>query len=188
MTPSEARQAYLEDAIRYMRPLFEHVGKPLPEQLRVSIGWSSLGKRALGACYSAEASSDQHREIFISPVTRETWDILGVLAHELCHSALPFGTGHKKPFIALGHALGLEGKPTHLNTGPMFKALMIRFYKQHGDYPAGSLVNARTEKQPTAMRKCECSECGYIARTTLKWIDAVGAPHCPDHGQMEVCG
>ena len=31
--------------------------------------------------------------------------------------------------------------------------------------------------------KVECGECGYVARVTRKWLD-LGAPHCPEHGQM----
>lgn len=40
--------------------------------------------------------------------------------------------------------------------------------------------------QTTRMIKCECGSCGYVARTTQKWLDAAGAPHCPTagHGQM----
>lgn len=33
------------------------------------------------------------------------------------------------------------------------------------------------------MLKTECIECGYTARVSAKWL-AVGAPHCPEHGQM----
>lgn len=44
----------------------------------------------------------------------------------------------------------------------------------------------RPKKQTTRMVKCECGECGYIARTSQKWLDEVGPPHCPSHGAMRV--
>ncbi|CAA7614392.1 hypothetical protein MTBLM5_130061 [Magnetospirillum sp. LM-5] len=36
--------------------------------------------------------------------------------------------------------------------------------------------------------KLACRCCGYIARTSRKWLDQAGPPHCPDHGPMEVVG
>jgi hypothetical protein len=34
------------------------------------------------------------------------------------------------------------------------------------------------------MIKCECETCGYIVRTARRWIEEMGAPHCPAHGPM----
>ena len=42
------------------------------------------------------------------------------------------------------------------------------------------------KKIGTRMLKCECTVCGYIARTTRRWIRDVGPPSCPNHGAM-VC-
>ncbi|MEX3924422.1 transcription elongation protein SprT [Paraburkholderia sp. BR10936] len=47
-------------------------------------------------------------------------------------------------------------------------------------------ANNKAPKQSTRMIKCECPMCHYIARTSQKWIDEVGPPHCPLHGAMEV--
>ena len=38
--------------------------------------------------------------------------------------------------------------------------------------------------QKTRHIKCWCEKCGYVARTTRKWILKSGEPHCPDHGAM----
>lgn len=46
-------------------------------------------------------------------------------------------------------------------------------------------VSTRPKKQTTRLKKCECRECGYTVRVTAKWLE-VGAPHCPNHGAMEV--
>jgi hypothetical protein len=44
----------------------------------------------------------------------------------------------------------------------------------------------RGPKQTTRLIKCECAECGYLARVTRLWLDTKGAPQCPEHGVMEV--
>lgn len=48
-----------------------------------------------------------------------------------------------------------------------------------GDGP----INNRPKKQTTRLLKCVCAACGYNVRVTQKWLD-VGAPHCPEHGEM----
>jgi hypothetical protein len=40
----------------------------------------------------------------------------------------------------------------------------------------------RPEKQATRMLKCACATCGYIVRTTRKWLETAGAPLCPIEG------
>jgi len=188
-SPSELRQQWLELAVEEMRPLFKLRWRPLPETLRVSVGWSSLGKRAAGVCYHTQASTDGHKEVFISPSSNHTHFILGVLAHELCHAALPDNTGHGKLFTQLGRSLGLEGKATTLGTGDGFKALFANaFVEKYGEYPAGAIATANRTKQKTAMLKCECPQCGYVARTTRKWIVEAGTPICPaDRIPMDLC-
>ena len=57
-----------------------------------------------------------------------------------------------------------------------------------GPYPHAELhamTNGR-KKQGARLIKCECPECGYIARVARQWIDDQGAPHCPSHGEMTV--
>lgn len=187
LTPSEQRQAWLEAGVKALRPMFEKAGKPVPQSLRVSMGWSTSGKRALGSCYRESASEDAHREIFISPVMNQSSRILGTLAHELCHAALPDGVAHGKEFIHLGHGIGLVGKPTNLGEGgPAFQWFIDTFVKNNGDYPSGAILDTgkgRAGKQKTAMLKMECLDCGYICRTTAKWIEDIGAPICPCNNQ-----
>jgi hypothetical protein len=47
------------------------------------------------------------------------------------------------------------------------------------------MTNGR-KKQVARLIKCECAECGYVARVARQWIDDQGAPHCPAHGEMTV--
>jgi len=61
-----------------------------------------------------------------------------------------------------------------------------------GDAPP---INNRPPKQSTRLLKAACEHrdegadaCGYTVRVTRKWVDQLGAPHCPVHGAMEVEG
>ena len=72
-TPSLERQQWLELAGGELRTKFAAAGYSVPEKIRVSIGWpkraASCG--AIGECWSTEASSDRHAELFISPEITE---------------------------------------------------------------------------------------------------------------------
>ena len=46
-----------------------------------------------------------------------------------------------------------------------------------------AMTNGR-KKQAARLIKCECAECGHVARVARQWIDDQGAPHFPSHGEM----
>ncbi len=48
-----------------------------------------------------------------------------------------------------------------------------------------AMTNGR-KKQVARLVKCQCATCGYTVRTTRQWLDDMGAPHCPQHGEMTV--
>lgn len=55
----------------------------------------------------------------------------------------------------------------------------------------GTLAAVATIRPPqpgSRLLKCECIDCGYLARVTQKWIDKHGPPRCAveAHGQMVV--
>lgn len=191
-SPSLLRQRWLETAVKDLRGLFADKGFDVPAALRVSIGWprgSRGGKGAdvIGQCWDAVASSDKHYELFITPAMKDGPRILDVLAHEICHAIAGHKAGHKGPFKQVATAIGLEGKMTATTAGPELKAWCVAFVKRHGDYPSGSLSeNKGRKKQGTRLIKCECDECGYLARVTAKWLSDVGAPYCgvKSHGRM----
>jgi hypothetical protein len=182
----------LEAALYELRPYFLKAGYSVPANVRVSIGWphgarGGKGSETIGQCWDMVASSDKHFEIFISPSMKDGARICDVLAHELCHAIAGHKAGHKGPFKAIATAIGLEGKMTATTAGPAMKAWAEGFVEKHGAYPAGSLSPSKgRKKQGTRLIKCECSECGYIARTTAKWIEEAGAPYCgvKSHGRM----
>lgn len=192
-SPSMLRQIWLETATHELRPYFKTCGYEVPELVRVSIGWpkgSRGGKgHSIGQCWALEASTDKHAEIFVSPSLgnrNQSARILDVLAHELCHAVAGQKAGHKGPFKQVALAIGLEGKMTATTAGEQFKTWARAFIEKHGEYPAGSINDAKIPKQSTRLIKAECSTCGYVARVTRKWIDEAGAPYCGSrsHGRM----
>lgn len=187
-SPSMLRQRWIEGATLDLRKHFTKAGYDVPMAVRVSIGWGyGQAEKILGQCWPVIASSDKHTEIFIAPSLKDGVTIFGVIAHELIHAVDNNKHGHKGPFKEMALAVGLEGKMTATTPGPAMVALAQAFIAKHGAYPAGSLSKDKgRKKQSTRLVKCECSECGYIVRTTKKWIEDKGPPRCGvlKHGAM----
>jgi hypothetical protein len=191
LATSQARHAWLESAATYCAALLADVDCNVPAKVRVSVGWTGNGakSKAIGECWSPVASADQHAEIFISPRLSDSVEILGVVAHELIHAAVGHEAGHKAPFARPAKALGLVGKMTATVPGDELTALFKQWLEVNGDYPAGNLspMDNGKKKQGTRLIKAIC-DCGYTVRITKKWIEEVGAPHCPMHGAMTCQG
>jgi hypothetical protein len=186
-TPSLERQQWLELAVEALRVRFADAGYAIPEKVRVSIGWpkraGSCG--AIGECWSTEASSDRHAELFISPELTEGVRILDVLAHELDHATVGTGAGHGKLFKRCAIAIGLCGPMRATIASPEFVVWAETLFKRIGPYPAGFLTD--TPKQRGRLQRCECVRCGYLARVTRKWLAKAGPPICPsDHIALRV--
>jgi hypothetical protein len=193
LATSIERQQWLEKSVTAQRKLFKSKDYVVPDTVRVSVGFprGSHGKgRAIGQCWSHEVSSDQHNEIFISPelgTKKGSVKILGVLAHELTHATVGIKAGHKAPFKRCALAVGLTGQMTATEEGPEFKEWATWHIERIGPYPAGTITLGMRKTQSTRLVKCECAECGYIARVTRKWIGTAGAPVCPTDNVMLSC-
>lgn len=193
VTPSMARQVWLEGALAALRKHFVANGYTCPDAVRVSCGFpkgstgSSQNSKTIGQCWATDASGDKHNEIFISPELggkQMGKKIMGVIAHEMVHATVGLKAKHRGPFKKCALAVGLCGKMTATEETPEFNAFAADVIERIGDYPAGALSLSGVKKQTTRMLKCECSECGYVARISKKWAD-VGAPICPtDEIQM----
>jgi hypothetical protein len=193
-TSSLVRQQWLEQVVAELRPRFTDVGYTVPDNIRVSIGFTRGGgwRHSIGQCWAAKASTDKHCEIFVSPelgTAEHTSRIIGVIAHELTHTTVGIEAGHRAPFKRCANAIGLTGRMTATVESDAFIAWVNGVVvPKIGAYPVGKLL-LTYRKQTTRMIKCECETCQYPARTTRVWIDAHGAPCCPihGHGQMKVC-
>jgi hypothetical protein len=171
------------------------LGKPV--KWSVSCGWPSSralsnARRRLGECWDLKACVDgATNHIFISPVLSEPVDgsgggVLPTLVHELIH-VLAYEDGHKKRFKQIALAVGLEGKMTATVAGKELCEKLAAIANQLGPYPHSALTAlVRKKPQSTRMIKCEAVKCcGFVVRTTRKWLDEVGMPKCT-HGSPMV--
>jgi hypothetical protein len=82
-----------------------------------------------------------------------------------------------------------EGTPANGADGGDAAALLKMFRGTLGGCSAGVGSRGGTSRgvgSCARMVKMICTECGYVARASRKWIEALGAVHCPLHGQMAV--
>lgn len=183
------REEWLETATELMREWFseERINKPLPEKVRVSTGYGKrASKNAIGVCYTAEAAEDAIHQIFISPEITDPVKVLSTLLHELVHAADNGVSGHTGEFKRVAKALGLTGKMTATVPGDELSAALTNIVDKLGEYGHAKLnPMSKVGKQSTRMIKVEALCCGYIVRTTRKWLE-IGIPACPCGNEMEV--
>lgn len=174
------REQWLEAGIEALREHFKDSGHPLPETVRVSVGFPRARRKAIGQCWKGSASKDGTNQIFISPVLATGIEALDTLAHELAHAALDCANGHGKKFQRVCLAVGLtDGTPKTMGAGKELLKRLNTIAKTLGDYPHSAMSFAEQKKQTTRLVKVECGECGYIARVTMKWVEKLGPPLCP---------
>jgi hypothetical protein len=184
------REEWLDYMTRKMRAKFEAVGAPIPSNVRSTFGFPSTGKkgRRIGECWDHRASADGHFEVIIHLAMDDPMRVAGILAHELIHAAVGLEAKHGPAFKKVALAIGLEGKMTATTEGPDFKRWIGPILDTAPDLPHKQLrpgLKVKDEKAKPARVKCECAECGgYSLLITQKWIDEVGLPHCPLHGEM----
>jgi hypothetical protein len=161
---------------------FGEIGLDHLEHLKVSTGFPSqqgLTKR-IGECWKAAAAEDETtHHIFINPRLTDIVEVVATLAHEMVHAADDGEHKHKGPFLKAVRDMGLEGKATATIAGAAFAEWARGISEKIGVYPHTGLVPLMQEKkQGTRMLKLEADCCGYIVRTTKKWIE-IGLPSCP---------
>lgn len=189
--PDNTREGWLDFIASRLAPHFEAIGAPLPPNIRNSVGFPSTGRKGkrIGECWSHLASGDGYFEIFLRPDLVDPIQVTATLAHELAHAAAGLEAGHGKGFRKVAVGIGLEGKMTATTAGPRFIEIITPILEEAGPLPHGELniggsTSNTPKKQTSRMIKCECATCGYTVRAARKWIEEVGAPHCPAHGEM----
>lgn len=181
------REAWLLAAVEELRPFFAAIDRDLPERIRVSTGWSKGARKAgVGWCWKSSAAEDDSSSIFISPELAEPLVILAVLLHEMSHAANDCRDAHGGDFRRMWAAHGFIGKPTMSVPSEALTAKLVLVEQYLGAYPHAKLSpQASIKPQTTRMIKVEAPCCGYIVRTTQRWLDR-GLPSCPCGTQMEV--
>ena len=183
------RETWLQQAVIEMTPLFASHGYTIP-QIRVSCGFPSRSglanrNRRIGECWATECATDSRSQIFISPTLADTVSVLATLVHEVVHAVVGLKAKHGKAFKQCAVAVGLTGKMTSTTATDALKATFAKWGL--GDYPHAGLSSMTRAKQSTRLVKCQCGECGYVVRTTAKWLEQSGPPLCPcNNAPMEV--
>lgn len=171
------REEWLMTAVELLKGPFAIRGYIIPEKVKVSIGFPSVGARGkrIGECWSDERSEAGNHEIFISPLLSEPMRILDILVHELGHACVGVKHAHRAPFKRFCTALNLEGKATATEAGPDCLAMLKPICEELGTLPHAALAFSVTpeKKQKARMLKCECPACGIVIRTAQKTLDTI---------------
>ena len=187
MNHFETREEWLTQGVEELRPVFDAIGKPIPQKIRVACGFPLDAKRskAIGQCWADTASADRSIEILISPTLDQPIDVFEVLVHELCH-ATAGAMNHGINFQKVASAMLLEATGTgreqwkSTRGTPQFHIDYANLLGSLGTYPHAALAFTTRKTQGTRMLKAFCPSCGYTVRLTQKWAD-LGLPTC-------VCG
>lgn len=186
------REGWLIAIAQAFEPWFADRGHPIPAY-RVSCSWPSSGgtkprNTPIGQCWPASASTDNHCEIFISPLVDDPLEAAATLFHELIHAAFP-DAGHKGMFKIIADLGGLSKPFPKVVRTPDFNNWVQPLIDEIGPYPHHAIMRGaassgnpigQRKKQKTHLRKAECEDCGYTARITLTWLER-GIPVCPNY-------
>ena len=189
------REEWLNAFTKRAAPFFEDAGYPIPDNVRMSVGFPSTGRRGkrIGECWSSSASKDEVFEIFIHPTLDESSRVAGVLTHELVHAAVGLDKKHGPVFKGCATALGLEGKMTATTEGPKFHEWAGPILDVLGPIPHGELDSMTTNRPPSDSKnrhiKCECGGCGLkfrMSRTSIESIEAMRCPNAFCDGEIQI--
>lgn len=159
---------------------------PLPP-VKISVGFppGTRGGKVAACCCPRAASAGGFNEIFVNPTYDDPIYVLGNLVHELIHAIDDCASGHKGFFASIARKVGLDGKLTATVPGEALTAQLAKLVKRYGEFPHEQLkLGAARKKDGTRQLKVECEGCGFIFRTSQKWIDMLHddspCPACGD--------
>jgi len=185
------REQWLQHAVTLLRRDMGKRDVTIPP-VKVSCSWPGGGdsQKRIGECWPTQASKAGINELFISPKIEDPVRVVGILAHELAHAVDNCKHGHKAPFVAIGGAMGMEGKPTQMQPpAAKCEAWAGKLLKKHGPFPHATLDKSKSPIKPQTARmlKAECLDCGAVWRMSAKHM--VNVTMCPccggDHLQNE---
>lgn len=185
----------IEESNRVLGEAIKHFGLKVPLS-KITVTIQSKGRRnALGWFWASRWAHKKtiSHEINLSAEHLNEHNMGETLIHELAHAENHHneiqdtdktGRRHNKKFKAQAEALGLEVEKSG-SLGWAFTKLTpvsekfldgIKFDRSLFElFRAG--VTSKGTKVGTRMLKCECPDCGYVVRTTQKWLD-IGLPTC----------
>ena len=117
-------------------------------------------------------------QIFISPMVFESIQVGIILCHELIHAAVGVREGHKGKFKTLAKSIDLHVDRLYNTASPILITKLQRIIKRLGKYPHSMMFTIELNNiKRNGMLKVWCPSCGYIVRTSSKWLKQ-GIPTC----------
>jgi hypothetical protein len=194
----------VEESNRVLSEAIKHFGLSVPMDNIVVTIQSKGRKQALGWFWSnrwtpGSEKSNLH-EINLSAEYLREHNMGETLIHELAHAENHHcgiadtdktGRRHNKKFKSMAEKLGLTVEKSkslgfaHTALGPEAEKFLsgIKFNRELFEL---CRIEPETKEGKAGSRlvKCQCPDCGYVIRTTRKWIET-GFPICPCNGIME---
>ena len=141
---------------------------------------SRTGKVTLGQAFDPAISSNGTAEMFINPIMDDVVEVLLVLLHEMVHVYVGNQEGHKGAFANVAKAVGLQTPLTALmsaegeyNASPLLITEIRAIAEILGEYPHSKVDPQMRKKQGTRMLKISCTDCGFTARASAKWVSLI---------------
>jgi hypothetical protein len=177
-------EAWFRTAANQLRPLFETIGYPIPENTVIC---GSLPRRRatriMGECRLVSRNGPYEILILISPGVDDSVRVMGTYTHQLIHASVGLRYGHRKPFSTVARAFGLEGPMPATTEGETFRRIITPVLEAIGAYPGIALrdgINNDPKKQKGRLHVCWCPEGDYRIWTTKTHLER-GIPQCPIH-------
>ena len=156
----------------------------LTARIRVACGFPSTFRRSgtLAESWPSDASGDATHEVMVSPTVAIPAQVFPLLLGQALH-ALPGAMSRESAtWQAACIDAGLAPADPKWTTLEATEDLWNRFgnaLEALGDYPHAEIAAGVRKTQATRMLKLTCPACGYIVRTTGKWL-STGLPTCHD--------
>ena len=179
MIAYQTREEWLMAALNIIR------GRaPIAGRLRVACGFPSTYTRSgtLSECWPDQASRDGTWEVLISPTVALPTEVfvllLGAALHTLPGAASKTSNTYRSACLDAGLAPTDDAWRSLTGTDYVWETYGSEL-EALGAYPHAEITAGTRKTQTTRMLKLTCPGCGYVIRTSGKWL-ATGLPVCHD--------
>ena len=189
---------------RVLSEAIKHFGLSIPPEKIILTVQSKGRKNALGWFWSDswKLKKASYHEINLSAEHLAEHNMGETLLHELahaenCHQGIQdcdkSGRRHNKKFKTMAEKLGLTVEKAgslgwaYTDLAEPGKQFLEGIKFDRSIFEMFRKGASKSGKQSTRLLKCECPDCGYVVRTTQKWLD-IGVPTCPCGTEMEAAG
>ena len=180
MSTYQTREEWLTAALQIIRAQVPG----LPARIRVACGFPSTFRRSgtLAESWPSEVSGDATHEIMVSPTLALPAQVFPLLLAQALHALPGAMSRESNTWRTACMDAGLaptDPKWTTLEAGEDLWLTYGAQVEALGAYPHAEIAAGSKKVQQTRMLKLSCPTCGYIVRTTGKWL-ATGLPTCHD--------